>query len=73
MTTRAEHLAWCKERALQYVNSGDVRQGLTSMLSDMGKHDETKDHAALQLMAMLMFSGQLSTTDEARKFINGFN
>lgn len=58
---------------MQYINAGDVRQGLTSMLSDMGKHDETKDHSALQLMAMMMFSGQLKSASEAGKFIQGFN
>lgn len=71
--TRAEHLQWCKDRALEYIRAGDVRQGLTSMLSDMRKHPETQDHGALQLQVMLQFSGHLNSQEEAEKFINGYN
>lgn len=49
MLTRAEHLEWCKERALQYVDAGDYDQAVTSMLSDLIQHDETKNHAAFNL------------------------
>ena len=35
--TRAEHLAWCKKRALEYVDAGDLLQAYTSMASDLGK------------------------------------
>lgn len=72
-TTRAEHLAWCKERALQYIDTGDIQQGITSMLSDLGKHPETEGHGAIQLTGMMMFSGLLDTTEKARKHIQGFN
>lgn len=71
--TRAEHLAWCKERALQYVDEGDLTNAYASMASDMGKHEETRDHPAIGLGMMLMVTGDLSTPDEMRKFIEGFN
>ncbi len=70
---RTEHLQWCKDRALAYVNDGDITNAIASFQSDMGKHDETRTHAALPLMAQLMFSGNLSTTNEVTKFIEGFN
>lgn len=70
---RSEHLQWCKDRAMEYINRGDVQQGITSFMSDMDKHNETANHSALQLMAMMMFSGQLSSASEAGKFIQGFN
>jgi hypothetical protein len=39
--TRAEHLAWCKERALEYLDMGDRVNAMASMISDLGKHPET--------------------------------
>lgn len=39
--TRAEHVAWCKQRALKYVEQGSLVTAVTSMLSDMSKHPLT--------------------------------
>ncbi len=70
---RQEHLEWCKKRALEYVDEGDLTQGYTSMASDLGKHPDTAKHLGIELgMGMLMI-GKLSTADEMRKFIQGFN
>lgn len=71
--TREEHLAWCKKRALEYVDAGDVTNAYGSMASDLGKHPETEGHAAIQLGMMLMMSGHLSSAPEMKKFIEGFN
>lgn len=71
--TRAEHLAWCKQRALEYVDRGDTTNAWASMASDLSKHPETEKHAAIQLGMMMLMGGHLSTTAEMRKFINGFN
>jgi hypothetical protein len=46
--SRAEHLEWCKKRALEYVNRGDTSQAFASMGSDLGKHPETANHPAIQ-------------------------
>jgi hypothetical protein len=73
MKTREEHLAWCKQRALEYIDRGQVNEGLTSMMSDMHKHPETSAPALDQLTVWLMMIGALSTPAEARKHINGFN
>lgn len=73
MKTRAEHLQWCKDRAIEYVQQGDVTNAAASFMSDMDKHDETRNHAALKLMATMLFTGQLNSPDEMRKFILGFN
>lgn len=66
--TRAEHVQWCKQRALAYIDAGDVRNGVTSMLSDLGKHPETAD---LTNTAFLM-SLTVEDARTAREFINGF-
>ena len=70
---RLEHIQWCKDRALEYLDNGETNNAITSMGSDLNKHPETKDHAGIQLALMLMLGGKLSTQDEVRKFINGFN
>lgn len=73
MKTRAEHIAWCKQRALEYVDAGDLSQAFTSMTSDLGKHPETAGHSAINLGMGLMMGGHLSTESEMREFIEGFN
>lgn len=71
--TREEHLAWCKQRAFEYCDRDDPQQAFASFLSDMRKHDETKDHLALRMMLSMKLSGGMTTATETRKFINGFN
>lgn len=70
---RAEHLQWCKDRANEYVDRGNVQEAYASMTSDLSKHDDTADHAAIGLGIMMLMGGQLNTPQEMRKFINGFN
>ena len=50
--TRAEHLAWCKQRALAYVEQGDLNNAFASMISDLRKHPETEKHGATELGMM---------------------
>jgi len=73
VASREEHLAWCKERALDLVDQGDLTQAYASMASDLRKHDGTAGHPAIELGMMLMMGGHLSTPHEMRKFIEGFN
>ena len=73
MATRAEHLQWCKDRALAYADQGDVNNALASMASDLRKHPETKGHGGVELMAMMAFAGQFDCPGELRRFIEGFN
>jgi hypothetical protein len=69
--TRDEHIAWCKKRALEYVDIGDPANAYASLVSDLRKHSETSDHAALELGAMLLVAGHLSTTQQMREWIEG--
>lgn len=71
--TRAEHMQWCKDRALEYVATGDLDEAMASMLSDLGKHAETQQHPAGQLMLEMRTTGHLATAHEMQEFINGFN
>lgn len=72
---RAEHMAWCKQRALEYVDAGKNVEAVTSMVSDLRKHDETRDHAAIALVIPLMAIGEFDShqTERTRRFIEGFN
>lgn len=72
-TTRDEHMEWCKKRALEYVRIGDIDQAFASMGSDLGKHPETQNHPAIKLGMMLLMNGNLRSTNEMERFINGFH
>jgi hypothetical protein len=71
--TREEYLIWCKQRALEYVDRGDLTNAFASMMSDLNKHEETRGHSGIQLGIMMQMGGQLSTSEQMRKFIEGFN
>jgi len=73
METRKEHLDWCKQRALEYVETNDLQGAFASFQSDMEKHPETSNHLALEKGTMLLLSGNLSTTYQMEDWINGFN
>ncbi len=70
---RKEHIEWCKERALEYLDRNseyyDLFNAKTSMLADLRKHDETKDMVEIAFK-MSMFA---TTHDEVERFIEGFN
>ena len=69
--TREEHLAWCKVRAREYLDHGDVANAITSMMSDMSKHPETKEIDSTLSMLGLMAAAN-NDVNEARRFIEGF-
>ena len=71
--SRAEHLAWCKKKALEYVDAGDLSQAYSSMVSDLRKHPETEKHSAIHLGMMMLMGGHLNTSEKMRDFIEGFN
>lgn len=75
MSTRKEHMQWCKQRALEYAEAGDLTNAIGSMLSDLGKNEET---ARLQegiggLLAMDgMMKAQSNDTQGVIQWIHGF-
>lgn len=70
--TRAEHIAWCKQRALdEMAYTKDPKQGVISMMSDLGKHPETSTTVLTSLCMMTLM--QPCTEQSVRKFINGFS
>jgi hypothetical protein len=69
--TNDEHLAWCKKRALEYLDRGDVTNAIASMLSDLSKHEETKA-IGKSLGPMGLVHAMNRDIAGARRFIEGF-
>jgi hypothetical protein len=70
MTTRAEHVKWCKTRALEYLDAGDPHAACTSMLSDTHKRDDTA-----VMLTFAPFGGPIlleKGADGLREWIEGF-
>jgi hypothetical protein len=57
--TRDEHLAWCKKRALEYIDAGDLTHAVANMASDLRTHPDT-DNPALNGLATI---GMMYATD----------
>ena len=70
--TRDEHLAWAKQRALDLVDREPIN-AMASLVSDLKKHSDLARHPGIEIGAMLMLGGHLSSSHKVRKFINGFN
>ena len=74
--TRQEHMDWCKKRAMEYVNQGDLINGVTSMMSDLEKHPETASKpGSVLVMLGLMAAQQAQQGDREAvvRYIKGFN
>jgi hypothetical protein len=68
--TRQEHLAWCKQRALEYVKINDLGQAAASFISDMGKHDGTRSPIVAPLVMNEVLNGN---KESMKRCIEGFN
>ncbi len=73
MMDRQQHLEWCKSRARQYVKAGQYADAVASMMSDLGKHDETRAAASGILGMMGIMAAQSGNRDEVLRYIEGFN
>lgn len=69
---RQEHLDWCKQRALEYLDAGDLVNAVASMMSDLSHRPDTDCNNP----TLVMFAGMAVTNGDAdgvRRFIEGFN
>lgn len=73
--TGAEHLAWCKTRALAYADRGDAGGAVSSLMQDLAAHPDTAGSVSIvrDLMFPLVLTGHLNTPAEIREFVEGFN
>jgi len=70
--TREQHLEWCKARAREYLDGGDIKNGVTSMLSDLSKHPETRELSEAGYAQIGMHMILLGDMAAARRFVEGF-
>lgn len=68
---RSDHLQWCKDRANEYLDRGNVSEGVASMISDMGKHEETDLNSTLVMLGMMTVAS--NDLAGAKRFVDGFN
>jgi hypothetical protein len=73
-----EHLEWCKQRAREYLRAGDLLSAVTSMMSDLDKHPETRAKCGRdsKTMVMLGIGAAVQATqgnhDFVQRYIEGF-
>jgi hypothetical protein len=70
--TRDEHLAWSKQRALEYLDRGELENAVASMGSDLSKHPDCKD-VADNLMPLGLHYLFKHDSDGIRRWIVGFH
>lgn len=71
--TREEHLAWCKKRAHEYLDQGDLQNAVASMMSDMQKHPETAFDNGDAMSQLGLFSAMSGDRQAVKRYIDGFN
>ncbi len=70
MNSREDHIAWCKQQALEYLDAGDITNAIASMIADLGKHPDIR-YAPVLAAIGLVFAIQQDEA-EARRWIEGF-
>ncbi len=70
--TREQHLEWCKVRAREYLDAHDIKNAVTSMLSDLSKHEETAELSRGGFAQVGMHCILMGDPAFAKRFIEGF-
>lgn len=70
--TRKEHMQFCKARATEYVDRGDLSGAVASMLSDLGKHPDTAPLVSGPLGMIGLMEAASGSTARVQRFIDGF-
>ena len=70
METRAEHVQWCKDRAMEYLDHGDLAGAVTSMTSDMSKRDDCNMSQVLLPLGMMYVINH--DFDGVKRWVEGF-
>jgi hypothetical protein len=74
VTSRQQHLFWCKTRALAILETGDRRAAIASMLSDVENWEGGTIYGAGELtMRRVEATFYTLTDDDIRDWINDFN
>lgn len=68
--TRAEHIRWAKQRALEYIELGDLQQAYSSMVSDLNKHEDT--WKMMDVLTLVGLGALRAGKEPLREWITGF-
>lgn len=71
--TREEHLAWCKKRAMEYVETGHLQDAVVSMLSDLNKHPDLAKSCEKWAGPLGLWALMRKDRQRVVDFIQGFN
>ena len=71
MTTAREHFLWAHDRAMEYIELGDGPNALSSLISDLGKHEGTRDIVSPDMIGLAFGPSMIITAKAARRFIEG--
>jgi hypothetical protein len=69
--TAAEHFDWAVGRAMEYVELGDPGNAMSSLISDLGKHDGTAGILNPALQGLFLGEVLLAGARGAKRFIEG--
>jgi hypothetical protein len=70
--TREEHLEWCKQRAYRYWREGNLVEAVSSMGSDLNKHEATRTNANPYLILLAGMYATNGDSEGVRRWIEGF-
>jgi hypothetical protein len=71
--TGDEYLEECKQRALAYLDAGDIDHAFISMTNDLSHHAELKNHPGITIgIGYLLLPGWIQNPQEVRRWIEGF-
>lgn len=72
--SRTKHLQWCKDRANEYAYAGNLRDAVSSMISDLQKWDHGPMYD-LELIKLMFQDGVhfRKSRDDMLHWIDGFN
>lgn len=70
-----QNLDWAKQRAMEYVEQGDLKSAIDSMVSDLSKDKDRPDmqKSMIAMMGMELRSNPNLTKEKVIEFIKGFN
>ena len=74
MRTADEHLEWCKQRAREYLDRGELADAVASMALDIMTHPETKMSEAKIGVLIMVATIRIAEGDErgVREWVEGF-
>lgn len=67
----AEHFDWAVGRAMEYVEAGDGGNALSSLVSDLRKHEGTAGILTQDLQGLFLGEVIIGGAQGARRFIEG--